>query len=127
MSEGRTVKQLPQNFLPIKKEFQKVENTYWYNKQTSEQTRDETSENLALLYCLLSDFACFSENKQYAIGNKLLDKLGISNDWKILLGEFGKKVVYSAEASWIEIQDMTLQDWEEYDAQCNKEYLNKKK
>jgi hypothetical protein len=119
------IKSLPLSFLPAKKEVQKLENTYWYNKQNEKQERNETDENLALLYLLLSDFASFAENKQYGIGDKLLEKKGNSN-WEIILGEFGKKVVYSAESSWIEIQDMNKYDFEQYTVKINKEYKDKK-
>lgn len=123
MSE--VTKILPQNFLPAKKEVSKLENTYWYNKQTDSQERNESDENLALLYLLLADFASFAENKQYALGDKLLMKKG-TESWQIILGEYGKKVVYDSEASWIEIQDMNQKDYEEYTIKSNKEYKDKK-
>jgi len=119
-------KELPQNFLPIKKDVSKLENTFWYNKQKENQTRDESKENVGLLYLLMSDFANFAELKQYSWGDKLLSIMGTESDWQIKFGEYGKKLVYNREGNWIEILDMTHEDFVQYDKESNEKFLANK-
>jgi hypothetical protein len=124
---NKRVKELPLNFFPLKKEVQKVENTFWYTKNRLNNGKDTDEKDLALFYVLLSEFVAFTESKQMNCGEKLLTLLGNEKSWKVLLGEFGKKVEYNIESRWIEVLDMTEKDWIEYDEDCNKKYLEGKK
>lgn len=125
--EGRTVKQLPETFLHVKKEFQKNVNQFWVNKRDSEGKKIESNENLALLYSLLNELSEFFSNEMFKVGEQLLEKNTDEKDFNISLPEFGKKVSYVKEANWIEVGKMDRQDWEDYDIKCNRAYLESKK
>lgn len=120
----RKVKELPKHYHKAKVEFDRLSNLFWANKLNDKGTKNETLENVALLYLLMQEFMVFSETNFHNAGNKLLEMLGDKKE--VYLPEFGKVVRFDEEAQWIFTEDMTSSEWKEYDIKCSVDYVKNK-
>jgi len=120
----RKTKDLPKHFQKAKVEFDKLLNTFWFTRQIDGK-RDESKENLALLYSLIEEYNAFVQKHFFLIGEKLLetlekDKIAYNYDYNIA-------IEYDSEAKWLFKREITAQEWREYDAKCNEDFLKGKK
>lgn len=124
---SRKVKDLPQHFKRAKIEYDRLMNLFWSNRLNDKGKRDESLENVALLYAICQEFMKYSENHFHSVGNSLLEIMNENETNKVVLAEYGKKVFFDEEASWLYIEDLSESEWKEYDMNCNKQFLEKKK
>ena len=118
----RTVKDLPKTFHPVKVEFERLLNLFWSTK-LKDGKRNETKENLTLLYVLAQEYQKFVELQVCALGDKVLEAMHESSVYKVFLYDFGKKLFWDDEARWLFLDDLNSDEWRDYDSKCNKEYL----
>lgn len=123
----RKVLNLPENFKPIKIDFEKLLRLYWNIKknQGEENTNPETLENLTILYAQITSLLKFFEGHLLITGDKLLEKLNENNTNVVTLPMYGKKLEYDTEASWLFLEDMSQEDWIKFDGEDNEKYLQK--
>lgn len=122
---SRKVKDIPKHFNIAKREIEKLLNTFWFSRKKDDGSRDESIENIALLYIMLKELTEFTEEHQYSIGEKLLSKMEESNNSTAMLYDYGKVVYFDSEANWLYTRDIDSQEWYDYDMKCNKEHLSK--
>jgi len=122
---SRRVKDLPKHFVKAKVEVDKLMNLYWSNKLNSSGKRDETIENVALLYIMLQELSQFTEHHFFNQGNQLLEMMDQLKQDKVTLAEYGKTIDFDKEANWLYIRDMDSSEWKSYDEECNNKFLNK--
>lgn len=123
LKDGRIIQELPKSFYGAKREFEKVF-TFAIAKAKNEDKNKEL-DNYAVLFSLIQEFNNFLFKYEEEVSVALKDRMDELNKYKVLLNEYGKKVFYDDEASWLFINDMNKKDWLEFDEKCNKEFLEK--
>ena len=125
LKDGRIIQELPKSFYNAKREFEKAF-TFAIAKAKNEDKNKEL-DNYAVLFSLIQEFNNFLFKYEEEVSVALKDRMDELNKYKVLLNEYGKKVFYDDEASWLFISDMNKKDWVEFDEKCNKEFLENKK
>ena len=134
----RQVSELPRNFNLAKKEFEKCKNIFLASKRkTWKETLEDgvkqvthekiNIEDKALLFMLVDEFEKFLFEQDKEICENLKIAMDEENNYRVILGEYGKVVRFDEESCWFYCDDMSEKDWKDYDKKCNEEYLNKKK
>lgn len=123
---NRKVKDIPKHFHIAKREFEKLLNTFWFSRKKEDGSRNESIENITLLYIMLQEFAKFAEEHQYRIGEELLNKMEENKLSSSLIYDYGKAVDFDKEASWLYIRNIDDKEWYDFDMKSNKEYLEKR-
>lgn len=120
---NRKIKDLPKHFQKNKVEISRAIRTYWSNKLNENGQKNETTNNIALLYIQLEELQSYIETEFCNLGSMLLEKMHEENMNKVILGEFGEVLEYDDEAKWIYRRNLNDSEWKEYDDACNKKYL----
>ena len=124
MATQKRSKDLPKHFQKVKTELDKAINTYWFNKQ-KDGKREESKENLGLLYLMLGENAEQAQKHHYLIGEKLM---GLMQENEVIyLHDYGLALEFDTEAQWLFSREITGQEWKDYDLKSNAEYLKSKK
>lgn len=132
--QSREIEQLPRNFEVLKKEFQKVKNMYFARNTVTEQVKTEAEngrdeykktlpiEAFALFWVLLQEFEKFLNANEAEIAEKLFGLIKEKGLKQVVLPKYGIKVVFDEEAQWFFQNEMTKEDWAEYDKKCNSNF-----
>ena len=118
------MKELPKSFYGAKREFEKAFN-FAISKAKNEDKNKEL-ENYSLMFLLIQEFNNFLFKYEEEVSVALKDRMDELNKYKVCLDEYGKKVFYDEEASWLFINDMNKKDYDEVTKIQNEEYLKKR-
>lgn len=123
--EGRIIQELPKTFYNVKRKFEKTF-TFQTSKAKNEDKKEELN-NYSVLFGLIQEYNAFLSKYEEQIAVHIKDLMDEENTYKILLSEYGKKLIWDDEAKWMYFEDMNKNDWNEFDKMCNEKYLNKKR
>jgi hypothetical protein len=117
-------KVLPLTFLRTQQDFKKRLSSFWANKLIDGK-RNELPKHNALLYTMAKEFESFVTQENKELEKQLIEKMGSDSNWIILLPEYGKKVCFNIDIKSIDILEMDMIDWKQYDKKCNDTFLKK--
>lgn len=95
---------LPRILQVAKNEFEKNMRRYWHN-------REQNEENTLILYIQLNEFHKFIEKTLLKLGQNIFLDMKDKDEFVQYLSEYGKKVFYDEDANWLNIDDMTTEDY----------------
>jgi hypothetical protein len=123
MAGKRTVELIPDCLKTAKQEIEhKYLIRFWLGKERN-------LENYATLKFVLENLQKFVEGLLVSVEQKILDLMKEKDTNVVILGQYGKKVFFDEEAEWLYSDDMSPEDWRQFDKKCNIEYtdaLNRK-